>query len=69
MGDLGLLRSTGGNFTGAICFENNATATITYDSARPAPGAAAYYLIRCDGGTWADGTPSGNLETTLVACP
>jgi DNA-binding beta-propeller fold protein YncE len=68
-GDLGLLRASGGDFGGAICLESDSTATTTTDLAEPAPGEGAYYLMRCDGGTWADQAQAGNRETTLVACP
>jgi concanavalin A-like lectin/glucanase superfamily protein len=68
-GDLGLLRSSGGNFTGASCMLNNVMTTTTTDSAAIAPGSGVYYLTRCDGGTWGDQTQVGNRGTTLTACP
>lgn len=67
-GDLGLLRSSGGNFTGATCLLNNVTATTTTDPADPAAGGGAYYLMRCHGGTWDDQTEFVD-RGTLVACP
>ncbi len=68
-GDLIYLRSSGGDFTGASCLANGVKWTTTVDPAAPAPGGATYYLMRCDRGTWADGTQSGNRDATLVACP
>ncbi len=69
LGDLGVLRASAGNFGGASCLDDNLAASSTTDSAQPAPGQAFYYLVRCDGGTWADGTQQAQRETTLVACP
>lgn len=68
-GDLGLVRSSGGSFTGAACFENNVMVGMTTDPAVPAPGGATYYMMRCDGGTWGDGTQIGNRDATLPSCP
>jgi hypothetical protein len=68
-GDLGVLRASAGDFGAATCFENDLTALSTTDPALPAAGEAIYYLVRCNGGTWSDGTQRGNRETTLVACP
>src|SRR5262245_5776670 len=68
-GDLASLRSSGGSFASATCFDNNETTTIAADPAQPSPGQGSYYLMRCDGGTWSDGTQLGTRETTLAACP
>jgi len=68
-GDLRGLHSAMGSFAGAICLRNNLVATSTIDAAAPPPTGGAYYLVRCDGGTWDDGGQRGDRDATLVACP
>jgi hypothetical protein len=62
-GDLNALRSSGGNFTGAVntCLQNNGSGTSFSDVATPAVGAGFYYLLRPTSGGGAGcnaGSPS-----------
>jgi hypothetical protein len=68
-GDIRLLHSSAGSFGSATCFRNNLTTTSTTDPAGPPPSAGAYYLVRCDGGTWNDGSQAGDRDATLTTCP
>ncbi len=68
-GDIRALHSLGGDFGASQCFRNNLTATSVADPATPPRTAGAYYLVRCDGGTWNDGTQQGDRDATLTACP
>ena len=67
-GDLGVLRS-GGSFAGAGCLADSTSASSAMDPTVPGPGDAVYYLVRCDAGTWDDGTQAGNRDATLTICP
>jgi hypothetical protein len=66
-GDLATLRATGG-FSSASC-RPGITTTSTVDTGVPFAGGGAFYLVRCEGGTWNDGTQQGDRDTTLTACP
>ena len=68
-GDLKALHAAAGDYAGALCPRNDLTTTSTTDAALPPAGTGAYYLVRCDGGTWNDGTQEGDRDLTLAACP
>jgi hypothetical protein len=68
-GDLGLLRTSGGDFAGASCLQNDVWTKSSTDPEAPAPDGAFYYVMRCDGGTWADQTEVADREVTLSGCP
>jgi hypothetical protein len=68
-GSVAELRAAGGSYAGALCRFNDLTVPQAVDAGQPPPGVAAYYLARCTGGTWNDGTQTGNRDLTLLACP
>jgi hypothetical protein len=68
-GHLAVLRSSGGNFGAATCYRNDIGTMSAMDTEVPPSSQAIYYLVRCGGGTWDDGTQKGNRDTTLGACP
>jgi hypothetical protein len=68
-GSVADVRASGGGYAGAMCRFNDLSAPQAIDSGQPPPGVAAYYLARCTGGTWNDGTQAGNRDLTLLACP
>ena len=47
-GDLGALRSSGGQFNGTVeaCLGNDLSVSTVTDATAPGPGAAKYYLVR-----------------------
>ena len=47
-GDLGALRSSGGQFNGTVeaCLRNDVSASSVTDATTPSPGAGKYYLVR-----------------------
>jgi hypothetical protein len=68
-GDLTALRATGGDYSGAACRASHVTVPLFIDPSLPPPGAGGWWLARCSGGTWNDGTQSGDRDLTLLACP
>jgi hypothetical protein len=68
-GDLKALRATGGDYSGAACRASHVTVPLFIDPSLPPPGAGGWWLARCSGGTWNDGTQSGDRDLTLLACP
>jgi hypothetical protein len=68
-GDLNLLHAAGGDYASAVCRANDLTAPLFVDASLPPPGEGGYWLARCTGGTWNDGTETGNRDLTLLACP
>ncbi|HEX6852516.1 MAG TPA: hypothetical protein VF139_14050 [Candidatus Polarisedimenticolaceae bacterium] len=82
-GDLNTLRSSGGNFNGAVntCLQNNGTGTSLNDAATPAAGAGFYYLLRptsggaggCNAGSPSYGTgnakEAAGRDTEIAADP
>jgi hypothetical protein len=68
-GSVADLRASGGNYAAAACRFDNLTSPQAIDPGQPPPGVAAWYLARCTGGTWNDGTQTGNRDLTLLACP
>jgi hypothetical protein len=68
-GDLATLLASGGSFSSAACFADDISTTSTDDASLPSPGETIYYLSRCKGGTWHDGTQAGNRDPSLTACP
>ena len=79
-GDVGVLRSSGGNFTSATlgCAAYHATSTSTGFTIDPGPGQALWVLVRgnnCAGtGTYDSGDPSqvgsrdAEIEASLLSC-
>jgi hypothetical protein len=51
----------------ATCLANNTSGTSLSVAPNPPTGQAFYYLVRCDGGTYNDGTQTGTRSVT--ACP
>ncbi|MDH3628021.1 MAG: hypothetical protein OES25_10235 [Acidobacteriota bacterium] len=79
-GDLGLLRSSGGNYTGSIldCVEDNTPAVSALHGGDPAPGEAFWFLVRaadCGGGTYDGAGPSqaaprdAGIANSGAGCP
>jgi len=68
-GDLRNVRNSGGSFATAACLRNKITTASTTDASTPPPSIVAYYLARCSGGTWNDGSQRGDRDATLAACP
>lgn len=68
-GDLTVLSASGGNFSSAACYADDIATTATDDGSVPSAGEAFFYLARCDGSTWHDGTQAGNRDPSLTACP
>ncbi|HET8947139.1 MAG TPA: hypothetical protein VFQ07_09160, partial [Candidatus Polarisedimenticolia bacterium] len=68
-GSVAEVRASGGSYAGAMCRFNDLAAPQAIDAGQPPPGVATYYLARCAGGTWNDGTQAGNRDLTLLACP
>jgi len=66
-GGLEALRETG--TFGATTCRDNLTTTSTTDPGAPPPHAGFFYLVRCDGGTWNDGTQVEDRDLTLTSCP
>src|SRR6185436_4144001 len=60
-GDLGLLRSSGGQFNGTVeaCLGNDVSVSSVMDAILPASGAGKYYLVRGAGPSpYCNATPS-----------
>lgn len=80
-GNLGLLHSSGGNFSSSTtaCLANDTTARTWSDSLTPGPGDGVWYLVRamnCAGsGTYDSGAPSqigsrdAEIQTSAGHCP
>jgi hypothetical protein len=68
-GDLKALRAGHGDYSGALCRASDLIAPAFVDPGLPPPGAGGWWLARCSGGTWNDGTQSGDRDLTLLACP
>lgn len=74
-GDLGLLRSSAGDFTTSIltCLEDNSLDASSKDDLNPSSGQGFYYLTRSFGcgqnGTYDDGTEAGPRDAEVGASP
>jgi hypothetical protein len=81
-GDLGPLRSSGGDFGAAViaCLENDGLDTRSWDATLPATGQGFFYLsraatFRCDRGTYDEGVASqpaardSEVEGAAATCP
>ena len=68
-GNLRDLHASNGSFSAASCLRNDITTMSAIDLSSPPPSVGAYYIVRCDGGTWNDGTQQGDRDTTLMSCP